>query len=303
MDRCARTGGARNSGTFSKAFQFRASRSTLATKASRASAIRAPRRPPIADSSESHRDLAILQRREKRCEEPTAVRSARCTLDWRAERAVRSNSDALRAGEDRATQTHAGLGRERHRVHVAPLGVPTLQGEGAGDPDEGLFSLYASENPTLRIVARVGGTEIPMPRCSIRINGTSLDHAVYCMRGIEVPGDGNVHSDAFRAIADDPRIEAFGDTLLVFRDTSEFVRRMMAAAEREGLELDHGPVEYVPIKHCGEMGPFRKRAPYAWQSEIRFVTATPIEGESLVLNLGCLLDIAFWIDLRAARVA
>jgi hypothetical protein len=85
---------------------------------------------------------------------------------------------------------------------------------------------------------------------------------------------------------------AFGDTVVVFTNADEFLRRVQAAAAAQGLELRYDLVEYVdPASYMGPMGPFRKFSPLAYQSEFRILTK-PESATPLILSLGSLEDIA-----------
>ena len=184
---------------------------------------------------------------------------------------------------------------ETGTVYMQKLSVYVkLENPAVGDPNEGLLARYTPENPTLRIVARVGDQELPLPGASLKINSTALDHGVYCMSAIETTS-GDLRGSLLAFLAD-RRLRDFGDTLVLFKDTPEFIRRLEAAAAAVGHELDHQAVTYVASTHCGDMGPFRKLDSYSHQQEWRFVTSKAID-DTLVLQLGSLLDIAAWVDL------
>jgi hypothetical protein len=173
-----------------------------------------------------------------------------------------------------------------------------LENRVIGDPDEGLFARYTAENPSLKFTFSVGERQFPLEAQKLTINSTARNHGVLCMCGIPSKGDGVLYGGAILPIAQDKRMLEFGDTLVFFKDSPEFVRRLEAAALATGYELDARPVAYVPSVYCGDMGPFRKLDSYAYQREWRFLTTAPISGEKLELNLGSLLDITKWIDLE-----
>jgi len=169
-----------------------------------------------------------------------------------------------------------------------------------GAPNEGLFTYYSGRNPSLKVVAKVGDKALPLEIESLRLNSSARHHAVYCMSAIEISSDGGF--DIGRSLGPfirDRRLLEFGDTLVVFKNAPEFVRRLERAANDAGhdLDQDRGLVEYVLPDHCGEMGPFRKIGEYGYQREFRFITKEPIPEDSITLSLGCLLDIAGWLDL------
>jgi hypothetical protein len=162
-----------------------------------------------------------------------------------------------------------------------------------GDENEGALLRLDASAPSTRINMRIGTKRIPIPRAFVQIYGPHQDHAVYCMYSM-IDGEGG-------PLPDDPRtpltglhkrLPEFGDTLVVFHDTAEFVNRLKSAAQNAGYELEHGLVEYVPQYHAGPMGPFRKLDTFRYQLEWRFITTTAIQDESLTLKLGSLHDIA-----------
>jgi len=55
--------------------------------------------------------------------------------------------------------------------------------------------------------------------------------------------------------------------------------------------MAHGPVEYVPDSHIGDVGPFRKYENFSVQREYRIALA-PGTGTVLDLRLGPLRDVA-----------
>jgi hypothetical protein len=85
----------------------------------------------------------------------------------------------------------------------------------------------------------------------------------------------------------------FGDSVVVFIDGDEFVRRVRRASEQAALSLTYGLVEYVDREqYHGPMGPLRKFSTFDYQSEFRFVV-TPELIPARTVTLGSLQDIAF----------
>ena len=83
----------------------------------------------------------------------------------------------------------------------------------------------------------------------------------------------------------------FGDHWVLFRDGDKFLRRVRTAAEANGLSCRSGLVEYVDsVEHSGQVGPFRKRAVFAPQSEARIVIG-PGEAKPGRLEVGDLSDV------------
>jgi hypothetical protein len=88
----------------------------------------------------------------------------------------------------------------------------------------------------------------------------------------------------------DPRNFAFGDTFVLLKDGDEFLARARKAALESGQTLGCHMVEYVGETYSGPMGPFRKYATFAYQSEVR-LALLPGTGEPYKLRLGSLSDI------------
>ena len=169
-----------------------------------------------------------------------------------------------------------------------------------GDPNEGLMAHYSGKNPSLKATIQIGDETLPFPFVTMRMNSSAQRHAVYCMSAIEIPAVGAASVvGVLTPFLCDKRLLKLGDTLVLFRDTNEFVERLNVAAEAAGHPLDvtAGPVEYVPHDYCGETGPFTKIGDYAYQQEFRFITDKPIPGDSITLSLGNLSDIATWVDI------
>lgn len=182
-----------------------------------------------------------------------------------------------------------------------------LESQVLGDKDEGLAHRVSGLNPSLKVtITPEGGEEFELPGVhSIRIHGASRDHAVFCMYRIAVDGPGDSDginlAKKLRPVLDDRRMVEFGNVLVLFMNSEEFIRRVEEAARREGHEIEHRPIEYVPPDYCGDMGPFRKLNTYEYQQEARIMTTAPIEGEHLILKLGPLFDIVRVVELDQER--
>jgi len=175
-----------------------------------------------------------------------------------------------------------------------------LENEAQGDPDEGLMARYTDENPTLKMIAKVGDKTFPLKVKRVRISSSARRHGVYCMYAIDssdVP-NGQLSQDAVRQVIEDKNLAKFGyDTLVLIKNSPEFVRRMNRAAWAAGYELEHDLIEYMPSDYCGDMGPFRKLDKYKYQNEARFLTTKPVPGD-VFLKLGPLWDVVFgWCEL------
>ena len=83
----------------------------------------------------------------------------------------------------------------------------------------------------------------------------------------------------------------FGDIAIIINDLSEFVRRLLIAAQIANKRVSYGPVEYVDRNsHDGTMGPFKKFSNLQYQNEFRFVFDKG-DGEACRLSAGNLRDI------------
>ena len=117
------------------------------------------------------------------------------------------------------------------------------------------------------------------------------DGNAYCMFALR-----GSHADAFADGRSAQPVDvdklAFGDSVVVFTDGGELMRRVRVAAEEEGLELAYRLVEYVDREtHHGTMGPFRKFSTFSHQSEFR-ILARPESEPVRILNVGSVEDIA-----------
>lgn len=176
-----------------------------------------------------------------------------------------------------------------------------IENGAVGDPNEGLLAHYTDKNPSLRVTAIIGDTRIPIETQSLKVHCSARNHAVYCMSAIDGPGDGtfNVERDLVPFLKD-RRLLEFGDTLIIFKNSKEFIDRFETAAKAAGHELDRegpGPVNYVPESYCGKTGPYTKIGDFAYQQEFRFMTDQPIHGDALTLKLGSMMRNVLRFDL------
>ena len=89
----------------------------------------------------------------------------------------------------------------------------------------------------------------------------------------------------------DPLNFRFGDTFAIFTDGDEFLRRVRTAADAASLKVEYHLVEYINEReHQGEMGIFRKRLRFSYQSELR-IAIVPGRDEPYRLHVGDLSDI------------
>jgi len=166
-----------------------------------------------------------------------------------------------------------------------------------GDQHEGLTYCRQANDTVLQVKQRgkwlkVEGIEGPM---LFRDGGAEIGniYSMFAFRGS--------HAEAFFDGRSKWPVDVdnlcFGDSAVVFTDGDEFMRRVRAAAEREGLELRYDLVEYVDrATYTGPVGPFRKFSAFAHQSEFRILTKPECET-ARVLTVGSLEDIAMTCPL------
>jgi hypothetical protein len=152
-----------------------------------------------------------------------------------------------------------------------------------GDSFEGIGRLIQADGAMLSIqvqgnyqpVARIAGAIQWRPTDGIKAN-------LFCMYALREPtGPQFVDPLNFR----------FGDTFAVFTNGDEFLRRVREAAALAGHGLHCHLVEYIDEQqHQGEVGIFRKRLRFAYQSEFRLAIVPGVETPYR-LHVGDLSDI------------
>lgn len=89
----------------------------------------------------------------------------------------------------------------------------------------------------------------------------------------------------------DDRNLKFGDTFIVIKSASEFLKRFNVAAQKIGRKTFYSLVEYVDRDtYHGPMGPFRKFSSFSYQNEYRMVLCGSGE-KSIILEIGDIRDI------------
>ena len=84
---------------------------------------------------------------------------------------------------------------------------------------------------------------------------------IFCMFAVNRPIEGPIFQNS---------CQGFGDSFVLFTNTPEFLSRVVAAAESQGLEGDCRLVEYYDeTKYSGKIGRFHKRSIYSHESEYR----------------------------------
>ena len=127
---------------------------------------------------------------------------------------------------------------------------------------------------------RVAPTDLAGP-VRIALHQTSRCH-VFCMFAITNPVERSIFSQS---------CTSFGDSVVLFTNTQEFLLRVKAAAERLRLNGDAAPVQYYDeSKYSGRLGRFMKPSVYSYQSEYRIVLETSVDGP-FRFDVGDLRDI------------
>lgn len=161
-----------------------------------------------------------------------------------------------------------------------------------GDEHEGLAQCWQADGARLEVRQgdewlNVGGIA---GQILFRDQRTETGN-VFCMFALRDSHAEAVVDGRVAQLVDVDRL-AFGDSVVVFTDGDEFMRRARAAAEREELTLTYGLVTYVDRgTYHGPMGPFRKFSPFHHQSEFRLLVR-PGREPARILALGSLEDIA-----------
>ena len=89
----------------------------------------------------------------------------------------------------------------------------------------------------------------------------------------------------------DPRVQCFGPSFVMVKETQEFIRRLSNAAKIRGFSGKADEVGFFDeLAFSGDTGVFRKSFEYRWQSEYRFVVKTGA-ADAIKLMLGNLSDI------------
>jgi hypothetical protein len=81
---------------------------------------------------------------------------------------------------------------------------------------------------------------------------------VFCMYSITEP------TDLFPI---SPKVESFGDSFVMVKNTQEFIKRLHAAANKAGFKCEYRPVEYFDIsRHSGRTRLFQKCSVFEYQN-------------------------------------
>lgn len=192
-----------------------------------------------------------------------------------------------------AAEHMAELLRHGHLyMHPIPFFKALESDVARGDQHEGLSHCWQADSARLEVRQgdewlNVGGIVGQLLFRDQRVEVGNI-YCMYALRGS--------HAEAFFdghcARPVDVDSLPFGDSVVVFTNGDEFMRRVRAAAELEGLELSYNLVAYVDREtYSGPMGPFRKFSIFSQQSEFR-ILAKPELLPARILRVGPLADIA-----------
>lgn len=145
---------------------------------------------------------------------------------------------------------------------------------------KGYITLKSPEDKEIKITINNWDYRIP-PKNPEKIN-------LFCMYALR-PFHGSFPVDE--------RNFQFGDSALVLLNGDEFILRIANVLKQDSIIAKSNLVEYVDNKYTGEIGPFRKRVKFSYQSEWRLVCLGG-EGEPRKLNIGSLKDISRVIPAR-----
>lgn len=155
------------------------------------------------------------------------------------------------------------------------------------DPREGDAWWMPSNQATLSIKVP-GGDFVPIGGLTGAISYSHPDDRqanVYCLYGV---GEDSENTGI------DPRVLEFGDTYVAITKPQLLFDKIADAAEKRGQKITVGAISYVDeSNHYGLVGPFRKSADYAYQSEFR-ILMRPGLGQSVMLEIGDIREIAVW---------
>lgn len=165
------------------------------------------------------------------------------------------------------------------------------------DPYEGLVSIKHMKNGILkRVNPETGENEeiASITRATIRESNSNIEYLnLFCMFAVDIEGHSSL---SFSEYVDERVWKDFGDSLVMILDLDEFISRIKISAEKEGIHVKFGLVQYKDFEiYEGDVGPFIKSHKYSYQKEARFVALNQ-KSERLFLNIGPINDIAKLLD-------
>ena len=103
-----------------------------------------------------------------------------------------------------------------------------------------------------------------------------------------------------RTLPVDKRNFRFGDYALILTDPQEFIDRISSQLKSHNIRHKANLVEYVSNKYVGEIGPFRKRKEFTYQSEWRVVCYNG-PGKERIFRIGCIKGISLIVKSNEAN--
>ena len=114
---------------------------------------------------------------------------------------------------------------------------------------------------------------------------------------------GNIYSmytlftiDKLEEIRIDKKCKEFGNSFVIITNVEEFISRVKKEANKQGLDIIFGTVDYVNTKeYVGNWSVFKKPKEYSYQNEFRFFVRQNSSGP-FCLTLGSIENISLMID-------
>ncbi|MGV3585975.1 MAG: hypothetical protein ACO1OF_03140 [Adhaeribacter sp.] len=97
----------------------------------------------------------------------------------------------------------------------------------------------------------------------------------------------------------DAKCKDFGDAFVIITNVEEFIARIQKEADKLGLDIIYGPVDYVNTKeYLGNWSVFKKPIEYSFQNEFRFFIRQNSSGP-FSLSIGTIEDISSMLDSQS----
>ena len=155
-----------------------------------------------------------------------------------------------------------------------------------GDSWEGV----ARVSQVASVQIKVDGVYVPIPGIDPQLPWRPNDGIpanIFCLYALAENWAPPIHEENFK----------FGDTFACLMNPGEFFRRLKAAERSCGCGISCDLVTYFPPTYEGEVGIFKKRSKFQYQSELR-IALQPGPGKPHRLQIGDLSDIVVTGPLR-----
>lgn len=166
--------------------------------------------------------------------------------------------------------------------------------DGIGDKYENSVSYSSPKSPTITIKFP-WGEELQLDKKSRVTYGEISEEPglIYCLTSISPKMIGTI-----TALEEIQKIGVGYDTMILFKDTPEFLRRIEQKLKEFGYEMYYGFVEYYSETNAihKELTPFHKRERFSYQHEYRIYIECNNQNP-LTIHIGNLEDIAYLIRL------